>query len=167
MKLINPLIPAALRLCLPLVAMLLVSCGGGSSESPAIEASLDASSVAPPQNAAPADDSNPETPLTGTQSLVADENFGFSSKYSVEINVSTLAEYEHLTLCQVSQGGSSSDYSNCMLNASLQQGQYQGELLLTHQTQDLVATLWDFDNALEPQHKTWNRDSDGLVINIF
>lgn len=159
--------------CLLLVSWLTACGGGGETESSTPMAS--SSAVADSSSANPATETEagvqntqPRQPeaVNSTEDLVVNETFLFSSNFLVNVDVDLPANYEHLTVCYTKGLSEEPDYGNCLLRAELEGGMFSGELLLTNDTHQLVASAWDYSNAGNPTLHYWDRARDGELIRI-
>lgn len=154
---------------------LLSACGGGGSDSSEASTSNNnatttqtnvATTVTEPAITDQTNEVVQAGPVTSTEDLVVTETFLFSSNYSVKVQADLPDNYNHLTICYTKQGSEQADYSRCLLRAELDQGAFDGELLITNDTSRLVVSAWDYSDADNPSVRYWDREQDGELIRI-
>lgn len=157
----------------------LVACGGGGGGSGA-ESAPDPTPAAPPlSNNTATPSTNPTAPpavedpapenITSTKDLSVSETFDFTSSYDVAVNINLGAgTNRYLNICndfQRTSGQTNVDYDSCVLQAPLDDGQYQGTLSLTNDSTELVVAIWTYSGG-EPEYYFWELENDGPLIEI-
>lgn len=165
---------------LSLVTILLMACGGGGGEGspqpqnnnnstdPLVTQETEtmvAEETSITEENQPADPPVVNTAIGSTNELVATDSFLFKSSYDVRVSVQVSPSYGAMTICQLREN-LQPDYGHCLLRASLDAGVYEGQLLVTNDTQNLALTLWDFNDAENPAVNYWNLQTDGELIRL-
>lgn len=168
--------------------------GGGSSDGTALENTQVAGSTSSAETAsttettvepvAAAVSNTPATAVSSTEDLVVTETFLFSSNFKLRVAANMASTFDHLTVCYTKDGADSqnssgsqdnsgaqngtamADYDNCLLRAGLDEGVFNGELLVTNDTNYLAVSAWDYEDAENPSVTYWDRDIDGDLISV-
>ena len=170
----NNLTLSALTLAL---TALMVGCGGGGGDSSGTSTSSSTTSsttstvtetVVETETTETVSETVEEvaTEVTSTSDLSAPDNFIFKSSYEIAVQVSVSDQYEALSICLLEAGDIEPDYSKCLLQATLDAGAYQGDLLLTNDTDQLATILWDFEDPNNPRIDRWDRELTGDQLSL-
>jgi len=160
-----------------ITGFMLAACGGGgggSSDGAALDNTQVAGSTSGTETAStnePAAEpievdevASTSSAVNSTEDLVVTETFLFSSNYKVTVAANLNSDFDHLTVCYTRDGTDQADYDNCLLRADLNSGVFNGELLVTNDTDYLVVSAWDYADAENPSVSYWN-DGDLISIN--
>jgi hypothetical protein len=79
------------------------------------------------------------------------------------------AESAYLNICREfksSPTGFSVNYDSCVLQTTLEDGEFSGEITLTNDVNELIVSVWLF-NGTDPVHHLWDRSAQGdqIVVN--
>ncbi|MDA9285813.1 hypothetical protein OAD22_08800 [Pseudomonadales bacterium] len=158
------------------VAFLTACGGGGGGDAETSPAPTQA--VAPTVTAVtPAPTSTPQvttpaatTQVSKTSDLKADDDFTFTSSYQVSVSVNRNSqESAYLNICREfksSPTGYSVNYDSCVLQTTLEDGKFAGEITLTNDINELIVSVWLFTGN-DPIHQVWDRavEGDQIVVN--
>ncbi|MFC1747533.1 hypothetical protein ACFL2V_01870 [Pseudomonadota bacterium] len=119
-----------------LVTFSLLGCGGGGSES----TSVDISHIDKHAN-------------TLTKQLSAEPYFEMKTSHTLTIDFSwaELSEQRaYLSICQQAPAHETIDYTNCLLRTPINNGEFQGTIVVTNDQRKLFAEVWRYDLTSQP-----------------
>ncbi|MEM7084075.1 MAG: hypothetical protein AAF465_15205 [Pseudomonadota bacterium] len=135
----------------------LVACGGGGEE----EAAPTAQPVAtPPTASAPP----PEPTSTSASDIAVPSGFDFKTSDTLSVMVSLNSSYPDslfLTVCHkqssTTSGANQSNYEDCLTRTRIADGQFEADLIISNDVDELIATLWSFDPVQVVKTSEWQR----------
>jgi len=164
-------LPSKSVLSLVLASLLVTGCGSGGSEEEGAEVPNTNDPVAneTPVTVEPiVEEPVVQTPEITTFDLVASEDFELNSTGSLDLDVYIPALSDtraYLNVCHEKDDGRA-DYSNCLLNTPLKNGELASRLTLGNDVGSLVMEVWRYDTQAEPFVYHWQRE-DGLSWGVY